>query len=80
LAVAVVVVVVVAMVIVVMVMAVVVFPMAARLRVFEVPAGLVLVSRDAVHARELAGLDVAAAVPAREQFRVGAVAVEDRGL
>src|SRR6202007_577434 len=67
-------------VVVVIVVTVVVFPMTARLRVFEMLAGLVLVARDAIHARVGARLDVAAAVPAREQLRVGAVAVVDRRL
>src|SRR5438552_7171788 len=51
----------------------------AVVRVLEVPARLVLVLDDAVHAGVCARLDVAAAVPAREKTRI-AVAVVDRGL
>src|SRR5712691_3905453 len=49
----------------------------AALGVLEVPARLVLVLDDAVHARVCARLDVAAAVPAREKLRIGAVSVVD---
>src|SRR5438445_8097438 len=52
----------------------------AALGVLEVPAGLVLVLDDAVHAGVCPRLAVAAAVPAREKLRIGAVAVVDRRL
>src|SRR6266851_5019630 len=50
----------------------------APLGVLEVPARLVLVLDDAVHARVCARLDVAAAVPAREKLRVASAVVDRR--
>src|SRR5437879_1622182 len=50
----------------------------AALGVLEVPAGLVLVFDDAVHAGVRARLEVAAAVPAREKRRIAAAVVDRR--
>src|SRR5882762_8232997 len=50
----------------------------AVVRVLEVSAGLVLEPGDAVHAGVGAGLDIAAAMPAREKLRIAAAVVDRR--